>query len=313
MNYWWVGQNQTYEHEVHGGYLWSPKTNSNGAFNRFYHSMTEVQPGDVIFSFADTYIKAVGVATGVHQSASKPTEFGTSGANWTNEGWRVPVTFTELANPIRPADHMGRLRSVLPDKYSPLQASGRGNQVYLAPVPLPLANELVGLLGGQVEGILAGTSPNSDAAEGEAIASILDNSEIPATQRAQLIQARIGQGLFRSRVSEIEPCCRVTGISDVRFLIASHIKPWSKSDNVEKLAGANGLLLAPHVDRLFDKGYITFEDDGSLRISVELPESVKMAWGISAPIAPTALSEAQRHYMAYHRAEVFLDHVQSHA
>jgi len=51
MRYWWVNQNQTYSHEVSGGYLWSPKRKSNGARNPFYESMREVSPGDFIFSF----------------------------------------------------------------------------------------------------------------------------------------------------------------------------------------------------------------------------------------------------------------------
>jgi hypothetical protein len=46
MRYWWVNQNQTYKHEVGGGYLWSPKRNANGARNPFYESMREVSPGD---------------------------------------------------------------------------------------------------------------------------------------------------------------------------------------------------------------------------------------------------------------------------
>jgi len=62
MRYWWVNQNQTYMHEVFGGYLWSPKTNSNGARNQFYDNMKRVDPGDVVLSFSDTYIKAVGIA-----------------------------------------------------------------------------------------------------------------------------------------------------------------------------------------------------------------------------------------------------------
>ena len=53
MRYWWVNQNQTYRHEVQGGYLWSPKSNANGARNAFYESMREVAPGDLIFSFND--------------------------------------------------------------------------------------------------------------------------------------------------------------------------------------------------------------------------------------------------------------------
>ena len=53
MRYWWVNQNQTYKHEISGGYLWSPKTNANGGRNQFYLNMLNVELGDVIFSFCD--------------------------------------------------------------------------------------------------------------------------------------------------------------------------------------------------------------------------------------------------------------------
>jgi hypothetical protein len=56
-----VNQNQTYRAEVSGGYLWSPKRNKNGARSQFYENMREVAPGDLVFSFRDTKIKAVGV------------------------------------------------------------------------------------------------------------------------------------------------------------------------------------------------------------------------------------------------------------
>ena len=62
MRYWWVNQNQTFRHELDGGYLWSPKRNANGAKNPFYETMREVSPGDVVFSFVDTLIAAIGVA-----------------------------------------------------------------------------------------------------------------------------------------------------------------------------------------------------------------------------------------------------------
>ncbi|ETF03954.1 hypothetical protein W822_01825 [Advenella kashmirensis W13003] len=306
MQYWWVNQNQTYEHEVSGGYLWSPKTKANGARNHFYDTMTRVAPGDVIFSFSDTYIKAIGIASDTYQSASKPSEFGTAGANWTNEGWYVPVSFKELDSPIRPKDHMDRLAPLLPSKYSPLQENGNGNQgVYLAGVPHNFAQELVMLLNGQVQSIRADTSYTSEADDTIAIDGLLHDEMLLTTQRAQLIQARIGQGLFRSRVAALEPCCRITGIIDSRFLIASHIKPWSKSNNIEKLDGHNGLLLAPHIDRLFDKGYITFENDGQLRVSRNLPAEIYQAWNLTGLIAAKPFARQQQNYMAYHRSVVF--------
>ena len=82
MRYWWVNQNQTYRHEIRGGFLWSPKRNANGARNPFYESMREVAPGDLIFSFADTrIILAVGVAQSYSWESPKPDEFGTAGQN----------------------------------------------------------------------------------------------------------------------------------------------------------------------------------------------------------------------------------------
>ena len=79
MRYWWVNQNQTYRHEVPGGYLWSPKRKSNGAVNPFYESMREVAPGDIVLSFADTRIAAIGIARSHCYECPKPLEFGSVG------------------------------------------------------------------------------------------------------------------------------------------------------------------------------------------------------------------------------------------
>ena len=81
MRYLWVNQNQTYRYEVSGGYLWSPKRNANGAKNSFYETMREVSPGDIIFSFFDTRIAAIGVAQSYCWESPKPPESGPAGLN----------------------------------------------------------------------------------------------------------------------------------------------------------------------------------------------------------------------------------------
>lgn len=308
MNHWWVNQNQTYKQEVEGGYLWSPKRTADGRQNRFYDSMTETRPGDVVFSFCDTLIKAIGIVSGPCQSAPKPLEFGSTGENWGNDGWYVPVEFEEINRPIRPKDHMQVLGPTLPSKYSPIRPTGDGNQgVYLAPVPPGMAAALRQLLNGQVEDIEQGHAPISSA---EALAQaeqqrISTDATLPQATKERLIQARVGQGWYRSRVELIEPCCRITGVHDRRFLRASHIKPWAHSTDAEKLDGHNGLLLAPHVDHLFDRGFITFGDDGAVQISPKLPVEVWNAWSLKLA-APRVLLAQQALYMAYHRAHVFL-------
>ncbi len=86
MKYWWVNQKQTYRQEIAGGYMWSPKSNSNGAKNPYYDFMTEVSPGDVVFSYANGQIIAVGVATSNAFTAIKPKDFGSIGDSWSDEG-----------------------------------------------------------------------------------------------------------------------------------------------------------------------------------------------------------------------------------
>ena len=114
MRYWWVNQNQTFRHEVAGGYLWSPKRNATGGRNPFHETMREVSPGDIIFSFADTWIPAIGIAHSYCWESPKPLEFGQAGQNWENVGWKVTVGFTPLLNKLRPKDHMDApLRSAI--------------------------------------------------------------------------------------------------------------------------------------------------------------------------------------------------------
>ena len=226
MRYWWVNQNQTYRHEVQGGYLWSPKRNANGARNPFYESMREVSPGDLVFSFMDTRIVAIGVAQSYCWESPKPLEFGTAGQNWENIGWKVTVKFTELENKVRPKDHIDILRPLLPEKYSPLQPNGNGLQsVYLTEIPAPLAEVLMGLMGAEVT-VVAVTArdvkpvpaDDLDVWERKLEQQIANDSGMRETERLAIIRARNGQGLFKDRVSRIETRCRITGVENTAHL-----------------------------------------------------------------------------------------------
>ncbi|RQO37461.1 HNH endonuclease [Herminiimonas sp. KBW02] len=308
MNYWWVNQNQTYKDEINGGFLWSPKTRSDGGRNQFYENMKDVSPGDVIFSFCDTRIKAIGRASGVVQTAPKP-DFGNAGINWSKEGWLVPVEFKELTNIIRPKDHIEQLSVYLPEKYSPLQKNGNGLQsVYLAKIGNAMAQQLIGLIGAEYHSTLTALtstveieSTSDDVFEN----AIRGRTDISATTKSQLINSRLGQGLFKTNVRLNEKACRVTGVSDPQHLRASHIKPWRLSDDTEKLHGCNGLLLAPHVDHLFDSGFISFSDIGQLLISSKLNTDVLSAWGISLKKSVGKFNSEQSKFLQFHRTNIF--------
>ena len=136
------------------------------------------------------------------------------------------------------------------------------------------------------------------------IKRIID-SNIDVTEKVQIINSRIGQGIFRSRVESIEPSCRVTRLSNKALLIASHIKPWSVSDNMERLDGNNGLLLSPHIDKLFDQGWITFTDAGDLLCAEPSIERALQQWGVELPINVGPFKPKQSEYLAYHRSKIY--------
>lgn len=306
MRYWWVNQNQTYRYEVRGGFLWSPKFSRNGHRNQFYDNMVEIEAGDLIFSFCDTRIKAIGVAQAKAVSASKP-EFGNLANQWDNDGWYVPVQFEEIDSPVRPKDFIDDLRPHLAAKYAPLQANGNGNQgVYLAEISEEFSRIILRQTGLTIEkfnnsaGIVEDTAAND-----EAQAVMEGRTDIGPTQKIQLIQARRGQGIFRANVRLNETGCRITGVTDPRFLTASHIKPWRLCDDREKLDGCNGLLLSPHIDRLFDKGYISFDDNGTILKSSLLPAPVWNQWKLVDKTYYGGFNVAQKAYLAFHRTYIF--------
>jgi predicted restriction endonuclease len=88
-------------------------------------------------------------------------------------------------------------------------------------------------------------------------------------------------------------------------LIASHIKPWADSSDKEKLDGCNGLILSPHVDRLFDKGLISFENDGSILVSPKLDQAVLADWSIDKTKNVGGFKPEQCVYLEYHRSNRF--------
>ena len=308
MRYWWVNQNQTYKSEVPGGFLWSPKTRADGARNQFYENMREVAVGDVVFSFCDTRIKAIGVAVGRAETSPRP-DFGAAGANWSKEGWLVPVEFKELRSQIRPKDNITLIRPHLPTKYSPLQHSGDGLQsVYLAEVPAPMSAVLADLIGDEYLSALKELQGEADEAEivsDQQEESIKGRTDIGATTKDQLVKSRRGQGVFKANVRLNEKGCRVTGVIDPQHLRASHIKPWKDSTDEEKLNGCNGLLLAPHIDHLFDKGHISFLDNGDLLVSPKLDRSVLANWGILMEMNVGPFNPHQSVFLEYHRRSVF--------
>ena len=127
-------------------------------------------------------------------------------------------------------------------------------------------------------------------------------SGVPETVRQALIAARVGQGAYRKRLVEIwTGRCALTGCAVPEVLIASHAKSWADSSNEERLDEFNGLLLAAHVDKLFDAGLISFADDGAMLISAALDTTALTILGLAPESRLRFVLEQHRPYLQTHR------------
>ena len=137
----------------------------------------------------------------------------------------------------------------------------------------------------------------------------IKKNTVPTTERVSQIKIRIGQSFFRKLLLNNLVKCPFTNIKDNRLLIASHIKPWGKSDDVERLDMNNGFLFTPTYDLLFDKGYISFKNNKTLMVSKILDNKTQILLKLKSNTVITNLSITGREkYLEYHRDEVFDKH-----
>lgn len=135
----------------------------------------------------------------------------------------------------------------------------------------------------------------------------ITHKELTETERKAIVQSRIGQGIFRSDLKKYwGEKCAITGCKLIETLKASHIKPWSHSNNTERLDVYNGLLLIPNLDSAFDKGYISFDNEGKIIISSLLHEDDKTKLGVNSEMRIRKIEKNHIKYLEYHRQEIFI-------
>ena len=138
----------------------------------------------------------------------------------------------------------------------------------------------------------------------------IDNTEkqLVGKEKEAVVKVRVNQSKFREKLLKKFDCkCCLCGVNMPELLTASHIKPWSDSDENEKLSSDNGLLLCPNHDRLFDSGYISFDDSGNIIISSKIDESNKMFLNINSDmrINEKYFSEEMLFFIRFHRSKIF--------
>ena len=301
QRYWWVNHKQTFKHEIAGGFLWSPKFKSNGDRNYFYDTMADAEVGDIVLSYANGKVSYFGVVVEEASTAHKPSEFGAAGDVWDNDGWFLPISWQKISPSIQPKLLWDEIQHLFPQKYSPLNGQGGGNQgCYLAEISEQIFLTLM-QYSLEKNPILFSTIQKNLATTSSALRRQI-------TEVKRTVSQRIGQLQFRNRVIKLEGACPITGVASPAFLRASHIKPWRACETAEeRLDPQNGLALAPHIDQLFDQGYITFDTSGSLILSDECPPMIPIQWGFEEKISQSLIevNSKRKKYINYHNRHVF--------
>lgn len=296
MAYWWVNQKQTHRLEHADGYLWAPMRDRAGNQNRHWELMEDVAPGDLIFSYVDAAIGKIAVARTGAVSAPRPE--GRAFDPWKKDGRRIEVEYADLPEPLtnqRLNDELGEhLCGSGLDR--PFNEKGGGKQAYFFELQPRIGRAILELAGldqrGAEDVLTEFTAPANSSAPTK------------ATTTEGIRQSRRGQSEFRKAVLEAwGGKCAVTGCSLRAAVRASHIKPWSDSDNRERLDTHNGLPLIATLDALFDQGLISFSDDGRIEIHVasEHWQSLGLRADLQIRMSP---SPEMRIYLRHHRQHV---------
>ncbi len=129
---------------------------------------------------------------------------------------------------------------------------------------------------------------------------IVELEEDSETSYKAWVEARIGQQRFREDLLQYWEGCSVTGCSFQEVLVASHIVPWSKSSNKERLDPYNGLLLTPNLDRLFDSYLISFNQSGEIIISESINSETMLQLAIAPAMKLRKVAAKHRHFLQQH-------------
>jgi hypothetical protein len=250
--------------------------------------MELVRPGDLIFSGVDNAVRAVSQPSQAAYSSSRPDP--RDADHWNEDGWRLDVAYTDLANPLHYNAWVPSVLNEMPVRHSAFTSTGRPNQGYLFHLPNSVGEYLLTLAradGLDLAEAASGAAPPPSGGQ---------------TEREAIARARIGQGKFRDDLmTRWKSKCAVTGLSRTELLRASHIKPWSSSNNQERLDPSNGLLLSIAYDAAFDGGLITFDDKGRVQLAEDfLPHDARLA-GIDLDATISDFTTDICGYLAEHR------------
>lgn len=129
-------------------------------------------------------------------------------------------------------------------------------------------------------------------------------NHISTAEKEQIVKSRIGQSVIRNKLLFLKKHCELCSIKQEELLVASHIKPWAESDNFERGDKDNLLLLCAMHDALFDKGFISFDEEGKILISEEIKRDELEKYMLYENMK-ISVDDTKKKYLSFHRENIF--------
>lgn len=301
VNFYWVNIGTSFKEVAEFKFLWAPKNtvNQNGQpiIDAGWKAVPNVQKGDILFCNYKGSLIHIAVATKDAYESERPEN--RSFDQWKKDGYKVDIDLHTLAYPIPNSDFKDEFIPMFNDKCVPkLFAQNKSvSQKYMVKLPAAAGVFILDLVGDEALNIQDSIASNSARGSNQTAPEGYDK-EVTA-------KARVGQGKFRQDVMVVwNDTCAVTGLNIRELLIASHILPWQLSDPHQKVDKFNGLALSPNIDKLFDKGFISFDDKGKILVKSSLSADTLKAVGVDKQMAIKNLTKEHLAYLKEHR-EIF--------
>lgn len=300
MEFYWVNVGLTVNEVVSGNFLWAPQytITQSGKEQHLEHwdNVAKVKAGDLIFCCHSQRISHVAKALKDSYSAPRPPS--RSFSEWNAGGHRVDVELFELKTPVLRDEVSGEFMSRFDEHTSPslFTSTGTLKQIYMAHLPQDAGAYLLE------------SSQMIERFEDALVTGGGNGKKVSKTTRDAIVKARVGQGKFRADLlKRWDGQCSLTGLANTDLLVASHIHAWSLSTNDERIDPDNGLLLAPHIDRLFDKGLISFDQEGGLLIGPKLSQRDQQVLALDRYTSLRRITKGNRIFLARHRTRYKFD------
>lgn len=294
MQFFWVNLGTTFREVLKDKFLWAPAhsftKSGNETIKAGWKAVASVKKGDVIFCNADKRLIYVAVAKKDAYSSPRPASRAFN--EWDADGVRINVDLTVLESPVSHDEIRDEFFEAFNSLCKPMVFTVNRTvaQHYMCVIPSTAALMLFRV---SEDGTTEFVSESSD--------SIVYGQQEGASRKAT-VNVRQGQALFRKKVLNYwNNTCPVTGLNIPELLTASHIIPWVLSTPKEKVDCSNGIALSPMADKLFDKGFISFDSDGVLISNGRLNDEQLLSFGIRVGLKVSGLSEKHLDKMKMHR------------